>query len=80
MLCQSARQARRVAREHGRIAELHELMQRWLELAEGRDDTGALEEASRELVWILEAWGRTEEAQRLEYQRAARCDEQLPLF
>jgi hypothetical protein len=68
-----------VAREEGRIAELHELMEQWRGEAERRGDRNALEEAIREIVWILESWGRFEEARRLEYRRAMEFDEQLLL-
>jgi len=78
-LCRLARVGRRVAREEGRIAELHELMEQWRGEAERRGDPNALEEAIREIVWILERWGRFEEARRLEYRRAMEFDEQLLL-
>jgi hypothetical protein len=78
-LCRLARVGRRVAREQGRIAELHELMERWKAEAERRADRPAQDEATREIVWILESWGRFEEARRLEYRRAMEFDEQLLL-
>jgi hypothetical protein len=78
-LCRLARVGRRVAREQGRIAELHELMEQWRAEAERRGDRSAQEEATREIVWILESWGRFEEARRLEYRRAMEFDEQLLL-
>jgi hypothetical protein len=31
------------------------------------------------MVWILESWGMTDEAQRLEYRRAMEYDEQMGL-
>ena len=79
-LCVLARQGRRVAREQGRIAELFEIMQLWHEAAGRYDDRAALNESARELVWILEGWGRAEEAERLEYQRTSEFDEQMRLF
>jgi hypothetical protein len=78
-LCRLARLGRRVAREQGRIAELHELMELWKAEAERREDRSAQEESTREMVWILDAWGRFEEARRLEYRRAMEFDEQLLL-
>jgi hypothetical protein len=78
-LCRLARVGRRVARERGRIAELHELMEQWRSEAERRGDRPAQDEATREIVWILESWGRFEEARRLEYRRAMEFDEQLLL-
>jgi hypothetical protein len=79
-ICQAARQARRVARELGRIAELYDLMQSWAAMAEAHEDRVAQDEAAREIVWILEGWGRSEEAQRTEFRRAAALDEQMPLL
>jgi hypothetical protein len=78
-LCRQARLGRRLTREQDRIAECYELMQQWHSAAEERGDRGALNESARELVWILEGWGRTEEAARLEHQRAAEFDEQMVL-
>lgn len=78
-LCRLARVGRRVAHEQGRIAELHELMQQWRAEAERQGDRSAQEESTREIVWILESWGRFEEARRLEYRRAMEFDEQLLL-
>jgi len=78
-LCNAARQARRVARDLGRIAELYDLMEAWAAMAADREDRDAQDEAVREIVWILEGWGRTEEAQRLDCKRAAELDLQMPL-
>ena len=39
-----------------------------------------INDATREMVWILEGWGRTEEAAECDYDRRKMCDEQLPLF
>jgi hypothetical protein len=78
-LCRLARIGRRLTRETGRIAELYELMEQWHTAARERDDRAALDESAREMVWILEGWGRMAEAHRLEYSRAIECDEQLPL-
>jgi hypothetical protein len=79
-LCAAARQGRRLAREQGRIAELYELMQHWHTAAEQQDDRAVLSESAREMVWILEGWGRTAEAEQLEYRRATEFDEQMRLF
>jgi hypothetical protein len=64
-MCSLARQGRRLAREQGRIAECFELMQQWHAAAGIEDDRAVLNESAREMVWILEGWGRTEEAARL---------------
>ena len=78
--CRLARQARRVAHEQDRLAECFEIMTQWRAMAEERHDRPVVDEASRELVWILDGWGRTEEARQLEQTRAMEFDEQLPLF
>jgi hypothetical protein len=78
--CRLARHARRVARDQFRLAECFEIMTQWRAMAEERDDRAAVEEATRELVWMLEGWGRTAEARQLEQTRAMEFDEQLPLF
>jgi len=78
--CRLARQARRVAHECFRMAECFEIMTQWRAMAEEHDDRPAVDEASRELVWILDGWGRTDDARQLEQTRAAEFDEQLPLF
>ncbi len=78
-LCRLARIGRRVLRDAGRIAELHELMEQWRVGAEEHGDLTALDEASRELAWILEGWGELDEARSIEYRRAERCDEQMLL-
>ena len=79
-LCRAARQARRVAREQGRIAELYDLMQAWAAMANDHADGGAEDEALREIVWILDGWGRAEEAHGIELRRSAAFDEQMPLL
>jgi hypothetical protein len=79
-LCQAARQARRMARDLGRIAELYDLMQAWAAMARAREDRVAQDEAAREIVWIMEGWGQTDEARRVEFRRSAELDEQMPLL
>jgi hypothetical protein len=79
-LCAMARSGRRLTRDAGRMAECFELMQQWHAAAAERDDRAVLSESAREMVWILEGWGRTEEARRLEYRRATEFDEQMRLF
>jgi hypothetical protein len=75
----AARLGRRLLRDAGRMAELHELMVQWHSAAEDEDDRLALDESAREIVWILEAWGRPEEAHELEFDRACRFDDQMML-
>ena len=78
-LCHHARQARRLLREQFRFAEIYELMTQWRCEAEIRSDTKVVDEATRELIWVLESWGDTEAARQLEYRRASEFDEQMPL-
>jgi hypothetical protein len=78
-LCALARQGRRRTRDQGRVAECYELMQQWQAEAELRGDRSVQEESAREMVWILESWGRVEEAQALEYRRRTQFADQLML-
>jgi hypothetical protein len=78
--CAQARTARRVLRDHGRNAELFELMHQWHNFAELENDRKALDEAARELVWIFEGWGMDEEARLWERRRASEYDDQMSLF
>ena len=54
-------------------------MSQWHAAAEAQGDRKALDESSRELVWILESWGQTAEARQLDYLRATEYDEQMAL-
>ena len=78
-VCAAARLGRRLLRDAGRMAELHELMVQWHAAAEDEEDRVALDESAREIVWILEAWGRADEAQALEFDRACKFDDQMML-
>ncbi len=78
-LCAAARQGRRLLRDSGRIAELYELMQQWHAAAADEEDRASLDESAREQIWIVETWGRGEEARLLEYDRASRFDDQMML-
>jgi len=79
-ICAQARLARRLTRDQGRIAECYELMQQWHAAAEARNDRAVLDEAAREMVWILESWGRTAEAAALDQHRASEYADQMLLF
>jgi hypothetical protein len=79
-ICTQARIGRRITHEQGRMAECFELMSQWHDAAETRKDRTVLDEAAREMVWILEAWGRGAEASHLEQRRAREYDEQMSLF
>jgi hypothetical protein len=56
---------------------MYELIEQWRAAAESRGDLSIQGESSREMVWILEGWGRYDEARRLEYHRVAECGEQM---
>lgn len=79
-LSAQARLGRRLCTEQGRIAECFELMDQWHEAAQLRGDRAALEESAREMVWILQTWGRHEEADLLEHKRITEYAEQMTLF
>lgn len=79
-LCRMARTGRRLLGEQGRIAECHELMEQWRSAAELRRDRSVMNEAAREMIWILQAWGREEDAWRLDYQRVVEYGDQMWLF
>jgi hypothetical protein len=76
-VCRAAQMGRSLLRDQGRIAEMYELMRQWYAAAELRGDLRILDESSREMVWILEGWGRYDEARRLDYHRVAECGEQM---
>jgi hypothetical protein len=78
-MCAAARLGRRLLRDAGRMAELHDLMQQWHSAAEDEDDRAALDDSAREIVWILEAWGRGDEATAIDFDRARRFDDQMML-
>jgi hypothetical protein len=78
-MCAAARLGRRLLRDAGRMAELHDLMQQWHSAAEDEDDRAVLDESVREIVWILEAWGRGDEATAIDFDRARRFDDQMML-
>jgi hypothetical protein len=78
-LCRLARIGRRIARDQNRIAELYELLLKWYALAEARGDRQVLDESAREMVWVLEGWGRFDEASQLERRRVTEFGEQMTL-
>lgn len=79
-VCRMARLGRQITGKWGRVAECYELMQQWNALAEQRGDLDAAAEAAREMIWILQHWGRDEEAGQLESHRAREYDQQMSLF
>ena len=54
-------------------------MQLWHVAAEVRGDRKVLDESAREMVWILEGWGREEETRILDIRRTAEFDDQMQL-
>jgi hypothetical protein len=78
-LCRLARIGRRIARDQNRIAELYELLQEWHALADARGDRQVLDESAREMVWVLEGWGRFAEASQLERRCVTEFSEQMAL-
>jgi hypothetical protein len=64
------------ARER-RVAEAFELMEQLSRAAEQRADRGTLERCSREQVWLLEGWGRHQEARRLDQHRRVNYQDQM---
>lgn len=79
-ICAQARIGRRITRDQGRMAECFEMMTQWHEAAEARKDRAMLDESARELVWILESWGRGAEAAKLDLHRVREYDDQMTLF
>jgi hypothetical protein len=79
-VCRMARLGRQLTTNRGRVAECYELMRQWNALAEQRGDRDAANESAREMIWILEHWGRAEEASQLESHRAREYDQQMSLF
>ncbi len=78
--CRQARVGLRITREQERTAETYELMNQWFEAARRRNDLRVMDEASRELVWILEGWGMTADARVFESRRLRDYAEQMMLF
>ena len=78
-VCHLARIGRRLARDQNRIAELYELLLQWHALADARGDRQVLDESAGEMVWVLETWGRFDEASRLERRRITEFGEQMAL-
>jgi hypothetical protein len=79
-LCRMARVGRRLLGERRRIAECHELMEQWRSAAELRGDRAVMNEAAREMIWILQTWGREDEAWRLDYECVTEYGDQMWLF
>jgi hypothetical protein len=48
-------------------------------MAQERDDRNVLAESAREMAWILESWGRDEEARSLNALRTSEFEDQMSL-
>ena len=78
-ICRHARIGRRMLHGESRLAELLELMQQWHQLATSRHDRPVMEESAREMLWILETWGDTDQARELDLQPASEDSDQMTL-
>lgn len=58
-----------LAKDQGRLAEALEILRVLEPFAESRGDRRFLDECATERIWILEEWGRTEEAAKLALRR-----------
>jgi len=67
------------AKAQDRLAEAFEMLQGWSRAATKRKDRRVLEECAWEQMWILERWGRDEEARELENVRRRHYANQLSL-
>lgn len=65
LACDLAKRGVALLKSKRRQAEAFEMLEAVLPEAEQREDRRTLEDCSREQVWILESWGRMEEARRL---------------
>jgi hypothetical protein len=61
-----ARRALTWAKAQDRLAEAFEILQDWLRAGETHGDRRVLEDCAWEQIWILEHWGRTGEARKLD--------------
>jgi hypothetical protein len=77
LACDLAKRGLALLKRKGRQAETFEMVEGISRAAEGREDRRMLEDCSREQVWILESWGRTEEAQRIFHSRRALYEDQM---
>jgi TIR domain len=77
LACDLAKRGVALLKWKRRQAEAFEILEAVAGAAEHQDDRRMLEDCSREQVWILESWGRMEEAQRLFRERQALCSDQM---
>jgi hypothetical protein len=72
-----ARRAVAWARAHDRLAEAFEILEDWSRVAEQRSDRRVLDDCAWEKIWILEHWGRYDEARALDGLRRKQYADQL---
>jgi hypothetical protein len=77
LACDLAKRGVALLKRRGRQAEAFEMLETISRAAERREDRRMLADCSREQVWILESWGRTEEAQRIFHSRRALYEDQM---
>jgi hypothetical protein len=77
LACDLAKRGVALLKRKGRQAEAFEMLEAISRVAERREDRRTLEDCSRDQVWILESWGRTDEAQRIFRSRRALYDDQM---
>jgi hypothetical protein len=65
LACDLAKRGVALLKRKRRQAEAFEMLDAFSRAAERREDRRTLKDCSREQVWILESWGRTDEAQRI---------------
>ena len=72
-----ARRAVAWARAQDRLAEAFEILEEWSLAAEQRSDRHVLDDCAWEQIWILEHWGRYDEARALDGIRRKQYADQL---
>ena len=77
LACDLAKRGVALLKRKGRQAEAFEMLEAVSRVAERREDRRTLEDCSREQVWILESWGRDEEAARIGRTRRSLYEDQM---
>jgi hypothetical protein len=77
LACDLAKRAVALLKSKRRQAEVFEMLKTVLPEAERREDRRTLEDCSREQVWILESWGRDEEAEMIRRTHCAPYADQM---
>jgi hypothetical protein len=72
-----ARRALTWAKAQDRLAEAFEILQDWQRTAEQHGDRRVLEDCAWEQIWILEQWGRANEARELDGIRREQYADQM---